>query len=238
MPVLFGWLMHPERLPDDGAVMSSTIIANGRAVSLRLASVGAFGFAALYLLHRIGQGLGPDGASPAAVGAYQIAHRGALRASEVAVALALLAFVAVPAGLLPLLWRESQEQTAVALGVVSSAFVALGFVSIAAETALINVANDSSVVVALNQLQGRVPVVWGFAAVAAVIGWAIVRSGLAARWVGVASVIAAVIFMLGGAFSLLGSTAEGRSSIFGIGLAIAWMVLLGIGLLNASRRQS
>jgi hypothetical protein len=206
--------------------------------SLRLAAWGALGFAVLYLVHRVGQGLGPSDASPAVVAAYEVSHRGVLRASEVAVALALLAFVAVPAGLLPALWRLGEEELAVALGVVSSAFVALGFVSIASETALVNVADEGAAVVALNQLQGRIPVVWGFAAVAAVIGWAIVRSGLAARWVGVVSLAASAIFLLGAIFSLLGSTAEGRSSIYGIALAIVWMLLLAAGLSRGARREA
>jgi hypothetical protein len=48
----------------------------------------------LYLVHRLLQGAGPDGPSAAAVAAYQVAHRGALLASEIAVGLALLAFIA------------------------------------------------------------------------------------------------------------------------------------------------
>jgi hypothetical protein len=42
------------------------------------------------------------------------------------------------------------------------AFVALGFISQAAETALVGVADagDQSAVLALNHLQGRIPIVW------------------------------------------------------------------------------
>lgn len=205
---------------------------------MRLAAFGALGFAVLYLLHRLGQGLGPADSSPSVVAAYETAHRGALLASEIAVALALLAFIAVPAGLFPLWWKGGQEGLAVALVVASAVFVSTGFMSIASETALANATNELSAVVALNQLQGRVPVVWAFTAVAAVIGWALLRTGLAARWLGIVTVVAAAIFLLGSVFSLLGSTPEGRSSIYGIGVSILWMFLLALGLWQASRKAA
>lgn len=214
---------------------------NGRAGSLRLAALGALGFAVLYLLHRIGQGLGPDDSSPAAVAAYQVSHRGALLASEVAVGLALLAFIAVPAGLVPVLWKAGQEHLAVAVGIASTLFIAMGFVSMAAETALANTtdepAAEPAAVLALNQLQGRVPVVWAFTALAASIGWAILRARLAWTWLGVASLVAGAVFLLGSIFSTLGPTPEGRSSNYGIGLSVIWMVLLAVGLWRASRSK-
>jgi hypothetical protein len=216
----------------------STTVGNGRGGSLRLAAIGALGFTVLYVLHRIGQGLGPDDSSPAAVAAYQVSHRGALLASEVAVGLALLAFIAVPAGLVPVLWRAGQESLAVAVGVSSTLFVAMGFVSTASETALANASDEPAAVLALNQLQGRVPVVFAFTALAATIGWAVLRTGLVWRWFGVASLVAAVVFLLGSVFSVLGPTPESRSSIYGIGLSILWMLLLGVGLWQASRARS
>ena len=215
----------------------STVV-DGRAASLRLAAVGALGFTVLYLLHRIGQGLGPDDAVPATVAAYQASHRGVLLASEVALALALLVFIAVPAGLVPLVWKAGQEGLAVAIGLTSTVFVAMGFVSSASETALANIGDERAAVLALNQLQGRIPVVFAFTALAACIGWAILRTGLAWRWLGIASLVAAAVFLLGSIFSVLGPTPEGRSSIYGIGLSILWTLLLGIGLFRTSRAKA
>ena len=60
----------------------------------------------------------------AAVAAYQIAHRGALLASEVAVALALLAFIGFLAGLVPVIWRTGQETLALAVAISGGVFVA------------------------------------------------------------------------------------------------------------------
>ena len=127
--------------------MTESMTVAKRAESLRLAALGATGFTGLYLLHRIGQGLGPDDSSPAAVAAYQVSHRGALLASEVAVGLALLAFIALPAGLVPVLWKAGQEQVAVAVGLASTVFVALGFVSTASETALANATDERAAVI-------------------------------------------------------------------------------------------
>ena len=227
-----------RRMPDDAAMTEPIVVENERATSLRLAAWGALGFTGLYLLHRIGQGLGPSDSSPETVTAYEVAHRGPLLASEVAVSLALLAFIAVPVGLVPVLRRAGQENIAVAVGVTSTLFIAIGFVSMGSETALANVTDDQAAVLTLNQLQGRVPVVWTFAAVAVALGWAFLRTRLVWKWLGIASIIAAVIFLLGSIFSVLGREPEGRSSNYGIGLAILWMLLVGIGLLRASRRTS
>jgi hypothetical protein len=59
----------------------------------------------------------------------------------------------------------------------------MGFVSNAAETALIGVAdsNQPAAVVALDQLQGRSPIVWTVTALVAVLSMAIQRTGLAWR---------------------------------------------------------
>lgn len=214
----------------------STTVGNGLAASLRLAAFGSLGFTVLYALHRVGQGLGPNDATPATVAAYQVSHRGALLASEVSVGLALLVFIAVPAGLVPVLWKAGHESIAVAVAVSSTLFVAMGFVSTAAETALANAADEPAAVLALNQLQGRVPVVWAFTALAASIAWAVLRTRLLRKWFGIASVVAAVVFLLGSIFSVLGPTPEGRSSNYGIALSILWTLVLGTGLWRASSR--
>jgi hypothetical protein len=62
----------------------------------------------------------------------------------------------------------------------------MGFVSSAAETALIGVAdsNQPAAVLALNQLQGRTPVVWTTTALVAVVSLAVHRTGLVWRWLG------------------------------------------------------
>src|SRR6266511_812229 len=130
-----------------------------RRRSLRLAATGGLAFVVLYVVHLVLQGLGPDGSSGAAVAAYNIAHRGALRASEVAVGLALLAFIAFIAPL--------------------------------------------------------VPVIFAVTALAATISLAGLRTGLLWRWLGIAGLIVALVFLLGSVFSLLGSTPEGRSSLSG-----------------------
>src|SRR4029453_17104286 len=64
--------------------------------------------------------------------------------------------------LVPVIWRAGQESMAVAVAISGGVFVATGFVSNATETALIWVAdaNQPVAVLALDQLQGRTPVVW------------------------------------------------------------------------------
>jgi len=71
----------------------------------------------------------------------------------------------------------------------------MGFVSNAAETALIGVAdsNQPAAVVALDQLQGRAPIVWMITALVAVISLAIQNPGVpAALAVAVALGLAAI----------------------------------------------
>ena len=89
--------------------------------------------------------------------------------------------------------------------------------SAAAETALIGVAdgNQPAAVVALNELQGRTPVVWTITALVAVISLAVHRTGLVWRWLGVVGLVAAAVFLLGSVFSVLGRTPEGASSSSG-----------------------
>ena len=104
---------------------------------LRTAAISALAFTILYLVHRLLQGTGPDSSTAAAVATYQVTHRGALVASEVAVGLGLLAFISFLAGLVPVIWRAGQEPLAVAVAISGGVCVAMGFVSNAAETALI-----------------------------------------------------------------------------------------------------
>ena len=205
---------------------------------LRTAAIGGLAFTILYSAHRLLQGTGADSSSAAAVAAYQLAHRGALAASEVAVALALLAFIAFLAALVPVIWRAGQETLAVAVGISGGVFVAMGFVSNAAETALIAVAdaNQPAAVLALDQLQGRTPIVWTITALVTGLSLAIRRTGLVGRWLGVAGLVAAAVFLVGSVFSILGRTPEGGSSMIGIGLFVIWMLALTVGLWRTAGR--
>jgi hypothetical protein len=165
------------------------------AQPLRTAAISGLAFTVLYVVHRLLQGTGPDSSTAAAVATYQVAHRGALVASEVAVGLGLLAFIGFLAGLVPVIWRAGQEPLAVAVAISGGVFVAMGFVSNAAETALIWVAdhNQPAAVLALDQLQGRTPIVWTITALVAALSLAIYRTGLVGRWLGVAGLVAAAI---------------------------------------------
>jgi hypothetical protein len=199
---------------------------------LRTAAIAGLAFTVLYLLHRLLQGTGPNSATAAAAAAYNLAHRSPLLVSEVALGLALLAFIPFLAALVPVIWRARQEPLAVALAISGGVFVAMGFVSNAAETALIGVAdsNQPAAVLALDQLQGRIPVVWTITALVAVLSLAIQRTSLVWRWLGSVGLVAAAIFLLGSVFSVLGRTPEGSSSLVGVGLFIGWMLLLSAGL--------
>jgi hypothetical protein len=187
------------------------------------------------MAHRLLQGTGPDGPSAAAVAAYQVAHRGALLASEVAVGLALLAFIPFLAGLVPVIWRAGEEVLAVAVAISGGVFVAMGFVSNAAETALIRVAdaNQPAAVLALNELQGHTPIVWAITALVAALSLAIWRIGLVGRWLAVAGLVAAAVFLLGSVLNVLGRTPEGGSSLVGVGLFIVWMLAVSLSLWRA-----
>jgi hypothetical protein len=199
---------------------------------LRTAALAGLVFTVLYLLHRSLQGLGPDRSAAAAVADYHLAHRGTLVASEVAVGLALLAFVPFLAALVPVIWRAGQQTLAVAVGISGGVFVAVGFASNAAETALLGVAdsNQPAAVLALEQLQGRTPVVWTITALVAALSLAIQRTDLVWRWLGLVGLVAAAIFLVGSVFSILGRTPEQSSSLIGVGLFIVWMLVLSAGL--------
>jgi hypothetical protein len=207
---------------------------------LRTAAIAGLTFTVLYLVHRILQGTGPGSSAAAAVAGYNLAHRGTLLASEVAVGMALLAFIPFLAALVPLIWRAGQEPLAVAVAISGGVFVAMGFVSNAAETALIGVAdsNQPAAVLALDQLQGRTPVVWMITALVAVLSLAIQRTGLAGGWLGAVGLVAAAIFLLGSIFSVLGRTPEGGSSLVGVGLFIVWMLLLSASLWRGAARST
>jgi hypothetical protein len=120
----------------------------------------------------------------------------------------------------------------VAVAISGGVFVAMGFVSNAAETALIGVAdaNQPAAVLALDQLQGRTPIVWTITALVAALSLAGWRTGLVGRWLAVAGLVAAAVFLLGSIFSVLGRTPEGGSSLVGVGLFIVWMLALSLSL--------
>jgi hypothetical protein len=199
---------------------------------LRTAAISGLAFTVLYVLHRILQGTGPGDSTASAVAHYNLAHRDTLLASEVAVGLALLAFIPFVAALVPVIWRAGQETVAVAVAVSGGVFVAMGFVSNAAETALVGVAegNRPAAVLALDQLQGRTPIVWTITALVAALSLAIYRTGLVWRWLSLVGFGATAIFLLGSVFSVLGRTPEGSSSLIGVGIFIVWMLALSVGL--------
>ena len=203
-----------------------------RGSSLQLAAIGALVFSVLFLLHHVLQGPGPAGSSAAEVAAYNVAHRGALLGSEVALGLGLLAFIAFLAPLTVVIWRAGCETVAVALVVAGGVFLALGFVSVAAETALVDVADQGGpgAVDALNQLQGRTPVVWAVTALAVITALAILRTGLLWRWLGIGGLVLAGLFLLASISSLVGRGVEGGYSLIGVGLFTVWMLALSAGL--------
>jgi hypothetical protein len=205
---------------------------NARASSLRLAAMSALVFSLLFVVHHVLQGTGPVSSSAADVAAYNVAHRGALLGSEVAVGLGLLAFIAFLAPLVAVIWRAGQETVAVAVLVAGTIFLAMGFMSTAAETALVGVAdsNETGAVDALNQLQGRTPVVWAVTALATTISLAILRGGLLWRWLGISGLVLAAVFLLASISNLVGRGVEGAYSLIGVGLFIVWMLALSAGL--------
>ena len=93
--------------------MTIDVVENS-AWALRTAALGALVFDVLYIVHRLLQGLGPDDATPAGISAFNLAHRSALLASEVAVGLALLAvivFIAAFASLIRQAGRDSEPES-------------------------------------------------------------------------------------------------------------------------------
>ena len=214
--------------------------AAARGSSLQLAAISALVFSVLFVLHHVLQGSGPTGSSAAEVAAYNVAHRGALLGSEVALGLGLLAFIAFLAPLTVFIWRAGCETVAVALLVAGSVFLALGFMSVAAETALVDVADkgEPGAVDALNQLQGRTPVVWAVTALAYITALAILRMGLLRRWLGIGGLVLAGVFLLASISSLVGRGVEGGYSLIGVGLFIIWMLALSVGLWRTASAHS
>lgn len=212
--------------------MTSVNPAGARRPSLRMAAIGALVFALLFVVHHVLQGTGPASSSAADVAAYNVAHRGALLGSEVALGLGLLAFIAFLAPFVVLVWRAGQETPAVAVLVAGTVFVVLGFVSTAAETALVGVAdsNEPGAVDALNQLQGRTPVVWAVTALAVTVSVAIRRTRLLWRSLGIAGFVLAGVFLLASISNLVGRGVEGGYSLIGVGLFVVWMLALAAGL--------
>jgi hypothetical protein len=207
--------------------------------ALRVAAFGAGAFDVLYLGHRLLQGFGAEGSAPPAIIEYAVSHRTALLVREIFVGLALLAAIAFVAALATALRVTGQGMAASAVAVSGAVFVVIGFLSQSAETALVHVsdAGDRSAALALNELQGRAPVVWTIIALTATVSWGATRSGFVPRWFGAVGLAAALVFLLGGVFSVLGRTSESSSSLFGVGLFVAWMLALTWFLWRASRTE-
>ena len=219
--------------------MTLVDVRGDRETSLRLAAVGGLLFGLLFTLHHVLQGAGPVDSTPAQVAAYDTAHRGALLGSEVALGVGLLAFLVFLAPLVTLVRRAGQESLAVALLVAGTVFLALSFVSTAAETALVGVADrqEPAAVVALNELQGRTPVVWAVTALVTTLSLAARRTGLLPRWLGTAGLVLAVVFLLASAASLVGRGVEGGYSLVGVGSFIVWVLAVSAGLWRSARTE-
>ena len=215
--------------------MTTNAVENS-AWALRTAALGALVFDVFYIVHRLLQVLGPDDATPAGISAFNLAHRSALLASEGAVGLALLAAIVFIAAFTSLIWQAGRDTLATAVTVSGAAFITLGFISQAAETALVGVAEagDQSAVLALNHLQGRIPIVWTLTALTVAVSLAGLRTRLLPTWLGVAGLLAAGVFVLGSMSSVLGRTMEGTSSLFGVGLFIVWLLLVALCLWRAA----
>jgi hypothetical protein len=99
-------------------------------------------------------------------------------------------------------------------------------------------ANQPAAVLALNQLQGRTSIVWSLTGLVAALSLAIWRTGLSGRWLAVAGLVAAAVFLLGSVFSVLGRTPEGGSSLVGVGLFIVWMLTLSVSLWRTPGRSA
>jgi hypothetical protein len=163
-----------------------------------------------------------------------------LLVSEVAVGLALLAGIVFVAAFTSLIRQAGRDTLATAVTVSGAAFVAMGFISQAAETALVGVADagDQSAVLALNHLQGRIPIVWTITALTAAVSLAGLRARLLPTWLGMAGLLAAGVFAFGSMSSVLGRAVEGNSSLFGVGLFILWLMLVAVCLWQAADRAA
>jgi hypothetical protein len=203
----------------------------------RTAAPGAAAFAILFALHHALQGFGPTDTSPAGVAAYQVAHRGLLLGSEVALALALLAFLAFLAPAAVAVRAADRPVLATALLSAGTTLVTLGFVSTAAETALVHLAGTlgPDTVAAVDQLQGRVPVVWSVAALTFALSLAGRGTGLLPRPLATTGLVLAAVFLLAGLSNLVGAGVEGPWSLVGIGLFVVWMLAVAWALWRTDR---
>ncbi|HEX2075004.1 MAG TPA: hypothetical protein VHF92_14575 [Geodermatophilus sp.] len=122
--------------------MTAVHVDRAPGSSLQLAAIGALLFGLLFAVHHVLQGVGPVTSTATDVAAYNVAHRGALLSSEIALGLGLLTFIAFLAPLVAVIRRPGYETTAVSVLVTGTVFIALGFMSAAAETALVGVADS------------------------------------------------------------------------------------------------
>lgn len=203
---------------------------------LRVAGGAGLVFAALYLAHVVLQSPGPADGSVATVAAYFTEHHIELLLSEVLNGIGLIVFVLFLAALAGPLRQAGEQAGATAVLVSGTAFVALGLVSTAAETALVRVADtgEPAAVMTLFELQAAVPVVFAVTAFTGACALALLRTRLLPRWLGVTGLGAAAVFLIGAALSILGA-AEGETSPFGPALFLAWMLVLCIGMLRVNR---
>jgi hypothetical protein len=95
-------------------------------------------------------------------------------------------------------------------------------------------AGDQSAVLALNHLQGRIPIVWTITALTAAVSLAGLHTRLLPTWLGVAGLVAASVFGLGAMSSVIGRTVEGNSSLFRRRPFVAWLLLVAVCLWQAA----
>ena len=209
-----------------------------RSSQLRWAAAGGAAFVVCYSAHRLLQGTGPEGTDPAAVSEWIVAQRGALLASEIALGVALLAYLVFVAPLVDVLQSEVGTVAAAGFAVAGGVFIAMGLVSNAAETALFS--TDGSELVAIEVLDGlqrRIPNVLAAAMLGGALAPAFLRGALAWRWVGFASIVAAALFFLGYVFGVVGSSPESGASVFGVAIFVLWMALVCSALWVTARRE-
>jgi hypothetical protein len=193
-------------------------------------------FVALFATHRVLQGGGPAAGSAEVISAYLTEHRGAWLLSQILNGLGLVMFMLFVVSLAGALRRTDGFLAAAGVIVSGSVFVALGMVSTAAETALLAVAGSGqpAAVLVLFELQARVPVVFAVAAFTAVTALAAWRGGLVPPWLGVIGLVAAGVFLIAAALSMLAPVGAGDSSPIGPALFAVWLLVLCGGLFRAS----
>ena len=154
--------------------------------------------------------------------------------------LGLLASIAFLAPLTAVIWRAGFETAAFALLVAGSAFLALGFMSVAAETALVDVADQGEPARCrcVEPAAGPHTRVWAVTALVAITALAMLRTGLMRRWLGIGGLVLAGAFLLASISSLVGHGVEGGYSLIGVGLIIIWMLALSAGLWRTASGHS